>query len=74
MAITIKLNKTSLNLITLISLLFVGYSVGYDEFKERKRDSENSLSPCYHFGSGGWIRTNDFRVMRLILYLIISIS
>jgi hypothetical protein len=33
------------------------------------RGSGNFLSPCYYFGSGGWIRTNDLRVMSPTSYL-----
>ena len=32
--------------------------------ENKKRAYEISVSPCICFGSGGWIRTNDLRVMR----------
>ena len=44
-------------------LFWLGYVVGYLEYNTRKKDLEYSLSPCHYFGSGGWIRTNDLRVM-----------
>jgi hypothetical protein len=34
------------------SFELVGYSVGCDNIKEIKKDSEINLSPCYYFGSG----------------------
>jgi hypothetical protein len=34
-----------------------------------KRGLGNFLSPCYHFGSGGRIRTYDLRVMSPTSYL-----
>ena len=35
--------------------LGVGYSVGYEFFYQLKKGLEFLLSPCFYFGSGGWI-------------------
>ena len=43
------------------------YIRNFIAFPKMKRDLVSFLSPCYYFASGGWIRTNDLRVMRLIL-------
>jgi hypothetical protein len=38
--------------------------------------TENQLTHCICFGSGGWIRTNDLRVMRTkeVIYLFVDIA
>ena len=41
----------------------VGNKVGNGKTGHKKRAYEINVSPCICCGSGGWIRTNDLRVM-----------
>ena len=36
---------------------------GYEKTGNKKGATIFNVTPCYCFGSGGWIRTNDLRVM-----------
>jgi len=57
---------------SLIFVLYAGNSVGNDFEGTKRKGLGNGLTPWNSFGSGGWIRTNDLRVMSAIRKVIIK--